>query len=429
MPIIPVAAVLPDKGQGELITPSIDGFLEDEEWSDAGRYEFEDGPVAALYFGYDKSNLYLRVDFVEGLGENFSFIDLYLGGNINPKRPTSVVDDTVLGFGATHMVRWDALETCLYGPLPELGSGALGDCETLSAADDGTGFEVAVPLTKLGPLVAGDRVLARADVAGTLVPISGPAEAQVADISNVTVVLGVEDPIADDHGPGTYSYPTDTVFTEGSFDLKTFEVGIDGEELVLTFEVDSLIRNPWNSPNGLSIQTFDVYIDTDPGAGTGARTLIPGRNAALEDGNGWEYGITIEGWESAIFEADADGTTRETNPTISTIVLSDRGKVITRVPLELLGGGDPYAWGYTAMVMSQEGFPSSGVRRIRDVESVAQQFRLGGAPDDTNHTRIVDLAWPFEETQEELLSNYPPSTGSVDELTPDDLPQVPLLSP
>ncbi len=429
VPIIPSQTVEVTTGQSDLITPDIDGQLDDAEWEDAGRYEFDTGAIEMIHFGYDRSNLYVRVDFAEGLGENFAFLDLYLGSSLPARRPTTVVDDAVLGFGATHMVRWDALETCLYSPLPELGSGALGDCETLSAADDGTGFELAIPLKTLGPLVAGDRVLIRVDAAGDLIPNAGPGIAQVADISNVAVVLGIEDPIGDDYGPGTYTYPTDPVFTEGSYDLKSFEVGIEENELVFTFEVNRAVRNPWDSPMGLSIQTFDVYIDKDPGAGTGSRTLIPGRNAALEPDNGWEYAVTIEGWDPAIYTADAEGSIAETNPTFSTIVLSDRGKVISRIPLELVGNGDPYTWGYAGVVLSQEGFPSSGVRRVRDVESRSSQFSLGGAPADTNHTRIIDLAWPFEDTQEDLLGNYPPSTDAPAKLPPDRLPQVPIVTP
>ncbi len=84
-------------------------------------------------------------------------------------------------------------------------------------------------------------------------------------------------------------------------------------------------------------------------------------------------------------------------------------------------------WAYAAVVLSQEGFPSQGVRRVRDVEATAQQFRLGGAPDDANHTRIIDLAWAATGEQEELLSGYPGS-GSLEGLAPDDFGIVPMAS-
>jgi hypothetical protein len=80
--------------------------------------------------------------------------------------------------------------------------------------------------------------------------------------------------------------------------------------------------------------------------------------------------------------------------------------------------------------MSQEGFPSTGVRRIRDVETAVEQWRLGGAPDDLNHTRIIDVAYAEPGVQEALLSDYPPVTaGTVDDLEADDYPLVPLVLP
>ena len=88
-------------------------------------------------------------------------------------------------------------------------------------------------------------------------------------------------------------------------------------------------------------------------------------------------------------------------------------------------------WAYAAAVLSQDGFPSSGVWRVRDVLPRAEQWRIGGAPDDVNHTRIMDYAWAAGggRTQEEMLSAYPGSTGPLDGLTADDLPQVDMLTP
>ena len=163
------------------------------------------------------------------------------------------------------------------------------------------------------------------------------------------------------------------------------------------------------------------------GAGTGARLLLPGRNAALEEGNGWEYGITLEGWYPAIFVADAAGATEETNPTFRVIAEAD-GRVTARIPLELLGGGDPAEWGYAVVLLSQEGFPSSGVRRVRDINPAAEQWKGGGAPDDANHTRIYDVLYPDSEVQEELLSDYE-SASSLAGLTADNYPQVPIVVP
>ena len=86
---------------------------------------------------------------------------------------------------------------------------------------------------------------------------------------------------------------------------------------------------------------------------------------------------------------------------------------------------DPAEFGYVAIVLSQEGFPSPGVRRMRDVEAAASQWRIGGGPEDSNHTRIMDLVFPGN--QGVILGGYPSSPQPVGELGPDDFAQIPLL--
>ena len=75
--------------------------------------------------------------------------------------------------------------------------------------------------------------------------------------------------------------------------------------------------------------------------------------------------------------------------------------------------------------MSQEGFPSPGVRRVRDVEPTPAQWRIGGGDGSINGTRILDLIMAEPGLQEAMLSGYDPITaGSVDDLTDDDFAQV-----
>lgn len=411
VPIIPQQPLVADRAPAALATIIVDG-IDGGEWDNSGRYE-----EAGVGWAFDKENLYLRYDGTAAEGDA-----IYLGSPNGRKVPTSIGGD-VLGFGATSIVLFSDGGASLCEPPPLFEP---EEClELISAGGQGL-TEIAIPLGLLGPLEPGDLLLAKLDLGG-LVP-DRPLAFQVPDISNVAVFLDVADPIGDDHGPGTYTYPTDTVFAPGSYDLEGFQVGTEEDEVVFVFDVASPIGNPWGSPSGLALQTFDVYIDTDPGAGTGSRVLIPGRNAALDSGSGWEYGITIEGWQPAIYVAGADGSLVETEPTISVAVFSDDGRVVARVPAEALGGGDPTTWGYTAVLLSQEGFPTPGVRRVRDINVVAEQWRGGGAPNDINHTRIFDVAWPTEGDQEAWLSAYPSTgSGTVDSLGPDDFANIPLL--
>ena len=132
------------------------------------------------------------------------------------------------------------------------------------------------------------------------------------------------------------------------------------------------IANGWNSPAGFSVQTFDVYIDKDPGAGTGNRMLLPGRNAALAEGNGWDFAVWIEGWTPQVLIPGEDPLgepVKDTEASSAMKVYVDVGKnaVIASVPLEFFGEGIPVEWSYAAAVLGQEGYPADGVWRVRDV--------------------------------------------------------------
>lgn len=113
------------------------------------------------------------------------------------------------------------------------------------------------------------------------------------------------------------------------------------------------------------------------------------------------------------------------------LILADPGKreVTIRIPKAIMGE-DPASWRFGAVVLSQEGFPSSGVMRVRDVLPVAEQWRIGGGPPGTtNHTRVMDLVWPIPGDQEAWLSAFKPTNLPQGELTYADFASVPLLSP
>ena len=80
---------------------------------------------------------------------------------------------------------------------------------------------------------------------------------------------------------------------------------------------------------------WDGSMDADPGAATGARTTIAGRNVALTDSDGWERALTIEGWEPSLFVATSDDDINETQPTLKTLVFGDEGRVVVRIARDL----------------------------------------------------------------------------------------------
>ncbi|MEA2010453.1 MAG: glucodextranase DOMON-like domain-containing protein, partial [Actinomycetota bacterium] len=440
-PIIPAPTVVPDRSADGIGTIPIDAEVDTREWDTAGLYSLDGVPFGSYHWLYDKSRLQIRVDYAsEVLGNDAAGFDLYLGLPGSPETRGLTVGGEVIGFEASHLLSWRGTDpTSVRGPvvLPSIGdgnglvdAGTLPEAEPLDAGFDGTRIEFSVPLSLIGPIEFGDPVRFRlVDRDGgpesVMSPSEGPGAMVVPDISDVATAFEAVDPEGDDHGPGGYTYPTDPLFTPGSYDLTRFSVGESGDDLVFTFDVLAPVLNPWDSPNGLSIQTFDIYIDTDPDTTSGARRFLPGRNASWESGSGWDRALTIEGWFPALYVAEPDGTITETEPTFKVFVLADKGRVTARIPMSLFGTGNPAEWKYAVAVMSQEGFPSSGVRRIRDVELNAEQWRIGGGDGSINATRILDLLVPEAGLQESMLSDYVPiSSGSVDDLSDNDFAQI-----
>jgi carbohydrate-binding DOMON domain-containing protein len=305
----------------------------------------------------------------------------------------------------------------------------------ITSALDGKTLELAVPFNKLGDLNAGDQltleaVLAQNQKETARAPSGGPARVTLPDLQPVTPVLTIDDPANDDHGPGAYTYPTDAVFEKQVFDLKQFTLGTDDKNLVFRFDMYGPVHNPWGSPTNLALQTFDVYIDVDHKANSGARLLLPGRNAAVSADDAWDYALWVEGWQQGLYQADAQGVPQKLSTEVAVVVDPAQNRVTVRIPRDAIAGrGDPKTWGVVAVVLSQDGFPSAGVWRVRDVEANAEQFLFGGGANDLNHTRIIDVALGtnVKTTQEELLSKYASSSNANDLTNPDKLAQLPMI--
>ncbi|MEJ5314367.1 MULTISPECIES: glucodextranase DOMON-like domain-containing protein [Anaerolinea] len=435
VPIIqpnPVPAATPLVG---LSSPTVDGRETSDEWAKAALFPAEgQSPVQGFALALDKQNLYVKVNLVPS-AQPVERIGVYLSsprlkGSYAFTRVSGDEEKVLLPVLANRLMEWEggkALKSY------KAGTNRWDYEEETGTAASGQVVEFSIPLSKLGELEAGDelRVAVVAMPAGQRLPQSGPAQLILPEISSAEVLFEVSDPEKDDHGPGTYTYPTNGVFLPQVFDLKSFSVSADEKNVIFKFAFYGAIPNPWGSGLNLSLQTLDVYIDKDPGKGTGARLMLPGRNAALASGNGWEYVVWAEGWTPGIFAPDPQTLEPKPVPDSSYKIIVDpvAQTVTLRVPRQIFGEGDPATWGYVAAVLSQEGYPSTGVWRVRDVQSSSAEWRFGGAPDDTNHTRIIDLIWPpdVSPTQEEMLSQYPPSKARIDELTADDFPQVQLL--
>ena len=470
VPIIPVAPATADRLSGGLLSPLVDGVAAAGEWDAAGAYVATGGVMATtpafaeLAYGFDARNLYLKTmldpDFTLPAAAT---VEYYFGSPATGPVSNFSRSGGLLGFAANRMLElrfsggvlgavtfyqataedvpdhWAVVAsgTATNGQAAfDVADAASGDVAAGGVAA-GEVIEMAVPLAALGDPDVGARLVVRGVYGETIegnrvdvdfIPSLGPAELAVPDLGTMAALLDVTDPTGDDTGPGTYTYPTDAVFQPGNFDITNFQVGADDENILFRFTMAGPVDNPWDGTNGLSLQTFDIYIDQD-GDGAGGVAFLPGRNLSLAEGSAWDYAITVEGWESKIFTPGDEGPTEVAGPG-DFAVITDPGqqKVTVRVPKSILGD-TPEAWRYAAVVMSQEGFPSGGVLRVRDVGVAAEQWRIGGAPAGaTNHTRVLDLVWAQAGQQEAWLSDFAPSTAAQAELTADDFARVEMLT-
>jgi len=464
VPVIPQRAVAPVVGASALITPDVDGLASEDEWQGGGYYVEEEGIIAQLWYGFDKENLFLRLDSRHPWGDvaDDTRLGFYLtrpgGGSETPFSRIGAEEtlglsakrtETLLGFGANALlevtVEGDAATATFYA----VDDGAYSQAETeLQVGLAGSTLEMAIPYASFGKPDAGDTFKLRVVVSEDeqrdiqVVPGAGPAALLVPDLGLTTPILTVVDPEKDDHGSGDYTYPLDGVFSARAYDLTEFAVAEDGSNLIFRFTFAGPLNNDWGAPNGMGIHTLDVYVDAAEG---GERKLLPGRNAALPADSGWELAIWAEGWTPGLYgPPTADSPSPVQIGDASTLnIVSDPGqnkitiRVAKKVFAESLGLEylDPASWHYLALVMSQDGYPSSGVWRVRDVEVAAQQWRLGGAPPNSNiHPRIIDVAYPanFPISQEEALSGFTPHMVDASEfnaLSPDDFAELPMVRP
>jgi flagellar hook assembly protein FlgD len=223
------------------------------------------------------------------------------------------------------------------------------------------------------------------------------------------VVTSLSDSPGDDYGPGTYSYPTDGVFASGSFDITGFEVDVQGSRVEFTIDVVAELDDPWGSGAGFSIQSIDIYIDTDGVEGSGATWTLDGRHARVSPVNAWEMALwcapPFDGFQSQVIYPDGSTDTSD----VRTEVDQSQGRITLSVPKSTIGTPIS-AWRYIVLMLGQNGYE---LGRIRPVRQLSDQWRFGGGTDGDSDSNIIDMVTVSGLSQEGMLANYDPATSQV----------------
>jgi len=202
-----------------------------------------------------------------------------------------------------------------------------------------------------------------------------------------------EDPMGDDNGPGTYTYPTDVVYTPGSFDIVEFVADAGGKNLDVEVTVAGALDDPWRMEVGFAVQMIFIFIDTDGVAGSGHTDGLPGTNVKFAAGNEWDKAIILSPQSSSRVKQEV----RTKAAAMADDILvpnrtSGSGKTIKgSVKLGDSADSDPATWGFQVIMQSNEGFPAKTDLLTRKVNEFEGQHRFGGGTDYDCDPHVMDI--------------------------------------
>ncbi|AHH96601.1 glucodextranase DOMON-like domain-containing protein [Kutzneria albida] len=267
-----------------------------------------------------------------------------------------------------------------------------------TAGADGS-FTVAVPVS-FGATALSVGVSASANRTGfARVSVTG-------DLVGGTSVLDQADPAGDDHGPGTYQYPTAADFASGSFDLTRFQVISSGDTVYLRTTLANLVPTFGST---MGAQLLDIYVG-QPGKATSTAAPHPSRNYSVGP---WSQRVELQGFAAPVW-VDAAGNQVGT-PTAA--VASAEGHTIT-VALPKAQFGDPAkGWTFAVVLTGQDGYSADLARGFTAAPS-GYQFGVcaagGTAPvcrvDPGSVPKAVDVLTP---TGTDQATELDPTRGSV----------------
>lgn len=247
---------------------------------------------------------------------------------------------------------------------------------------------------------------------------------EVTPLVDGEVVIGtIYDPSGDDNGTGYLLYPTNEVFQPGIFDLLVFNVSEDNNYLYFRITLENLGGNPWNSPNGFSLQYIQIYILTTDYSlprkydtyGINVRVL-----------GGWNYAILVTpgfdsepvptGQLSAIYFGDGSLIIDERSGDRFDIYVDQLINNTITIKIDktlLLDLENIMDWVFTVVVAGYDGYQPSKVRQA--VAGDPTEWEFGGAdPDALNagvFPLVVDLLASTPEEQYIMLQSYDSATG------------------
>lgn len=224
------------------------------------------------------------------------------------------------------------------------------------------------------------------------------------------IIFSVQDPVADDFGPGSYNYPTADIFKsmEGLFDITSFKIAEDNQNYIFIFEFKKL-TDPWQSKFGFSLPLIELYIDNEKGGST--ELFRKGANINLNSNHPWNKLLKISGWWVRLYRPEDKGK-EATNFSkasqspwdIKNCEVKVTGeKIKLKIPQEKIGSLSN-TWIYVLV----GSFDPFGLDHFRGVKKSLSTWYFADFSDNNLKyvPRVIDVVLPDGQKQKKVLSNY-----------------------
>lgn len=212
------------------------------------------------------------------------------------------------------------------------------------------------------------------------------------------------DPKGDDSGPGTYTYPTDTVYKAGSFDLTKFKAIKKGDQVEFSIDVNSPLDDPWGMGVGFAVQMAFIFIKNQEG---GHAEVPPGLNVKFATGHEWNKVVVLSPQKKGRVtgEASSKGAKFGADILVPNSTRGNNRTIKGSIPLADLGGdGNVDAWGFQVVMQSNEGFPEADSFLARKVNEYEGQHRWGGGHDGNCDPHMMDVLDGPDSAQKDMLA-------------------------
>jgi glucoamylase len=275
----------------------------------------------------------------------------------------------------------------------ETSAGGAAATTSTTADDSGNWSLTLTPTTFGSPIIT---------VTATLGNSTGYAQESVSDVTlpGTPVLSPVTDPAGDDHGPGTYQYPTDSAFAPGSFDLTKFQVNETTTDIYIQTTLANLVNT---FGNDFGAQMLDIYVRNPSASATSTAPAFPQRNYTIAPADAWSERIEAQGFAPVVW-VDPSGTAVGSGQLITDIPSHTATLVLPRSAF-----GDPgQGWVFTVALTGQDGFSPDQARAF---SATPQPFEFGVcAPGAVSPICAVDPA-----TVPKVMDTIPPA--GVDQAT------------